>query len=70
MQCKSNINQLLNNLINVKPLSANITKWSNTIKQFFGNLPMNCLNVLDHFVGLALKRLNVTSELNRNKKKN
>ena len=30
------------------PLSANITKWSNTLKQF----------VFDHFVRLTLKRLN------------
>ena len=43
--------------INVKPLSANITKWSNTLKQFFSKLPTNCFSVFDHFVGLALKRL-------------
>ena len=36
---------------------ANFTKWSNTLKQFIGNLPMNCLRVFDHFEGLALKRL-------------
>ena len=39
------------------PLSGNFTKWSNTLKQFVGNLPTNCLTVFDHFVGLALKRL-------------
>ena len=39
------------------PLSANPTKWSYTLKQFVGNLPTNCLSVLNHFVGLALKRL-------------
>ena len=39
------------------PLSANFTKWSNTLKQFVGNLPTNCLRVFDHFVGLALKGL-------------
>ena len=38
------------------PLSANPTKWSNTLKQFVGNLP-NCLSVFDHFMGLALKGL-------------
>ena len=38
-------------------LSANITKWSNTLKQFIGKLPTNCLSVFDHFVGLALKGL-------------
>ena len=35
-------------------LTANPTKWSNTLKQFAGNLPTNCLSVFDHFVGLAL----------------
>ena len=39
------------------PLSANPTKWSNTLKQFVGNLPTNCLSVFDHFVGLAHKVL-------------
>ena len=38
------------------PLSANPTKWSNTNKQCVGKLPTNCLSVLDHFVGLALKK--------------
>ena len=39
------------------PLSANPTKWSNTLKQFLGSLPTNCFSVFDHFVGLALKGL-------------
>ena len=39
------------------PLSANPTKWSNTLKQFVGKLPTNGLSVFDHFVGLALKGL-------------
>ena len=38
-----------------KPLNANSTKWSNTLKQFVGKLPANILSVFDHFVGLALK---------------
>ena len=38
-------------------LSANPTKWSNTLKQFVGNFPTTCLIVFDHFWGLALKRL-------------
>ena len=38
-------------------LSANFTKWSNTLKQFVGKLPTNRLNMFDHFVGLALKGL-------------
>ena len=41
----------------INPLSANPTKWSSTLKQLAGNLPMNCLSVFDHFVKLALKRL-------------
>ena len=43
-------------------LSANITKWSNTLKQFVGKLPTNCLSVYDHFVGLALKGLKLSAE--------
>ena len=39
------------------PLSANFTKWPNTLKQFVGQLPTNCFSVFDHFVGLALKGL-------------
>ena len=38
-------------------LSANPTKWSNTLKQFVGNLPTNHLKVFVCFVGLALKGL-------------
>ena len=41
----------------ISPLSANSTKWLNTLKQFVGNLPTNCLSVFDHFVKLALKGL-------------
>ena len=37
----------------INPFSANLTKWSNTLKQFVSN----CLSVFDHFVGLALKGL-------------
>ena len=37
------------------PLSANPTKWSNTLKQFV----WVCLSVFDHFTRLALKGLNV-----------
>ena len=40
-------------------LSTNPTKWSNTLKQFIGNLPTNCLSVFDHFMNLALKGLTV-----------
>ena len=41
----------------VNPLSANPTKWLNTLKQFVGNSPTNCMSVLNHFVWLALKEL-------------
>ena len=41
----------------INPLSANFTKWSNTLKQFVGKLPTCCLSVFDHFVGLAIKGL-------------
>ena len=36
-------------------LRANPTRWSNTLKQFVGNFPTNCLIVFDHFVRLALR---------------
>ena len=41
------------------PLSANPTKWSNKLKQFFANLLTICFSVFDHFVGLALKGLKI-----------
>ena len=47
----------------LNPLSANPTKWSNTLKQFVGNLPTNCFNVFDHFMKLALEVLNCASKL-------
>ena len=43
--------------ISLNLLSTNPTKWSNTLKQFVGKLPANCLSVFDHFVILALKGL-------------
>ena len=46
------------------PLSAKLTKWPNTLKQFVVNLPTNCLSVFGHFMGLARKRLtNITRRL-------
>ena len=36
-------------ILTVHPLSANPTKWSDTLKQ--------CLSVFDHFMNLALKGL-------------
>ena len=44
-------------MFNISPFSANFTKWSNTLKQFVGNLPTDCVSVFDRFVGLVLKGL-------------
>ena len=44
------------------PLSANFPKWSNTLKQFVGKFPTNCLSVFDHFVALARKGLTSKSK--------
>ena len=48
----------MSSLSKFNPLSANHTKWSNTLKQFVGKFSTNCLSVFDHFVELALKGLN------------
>ena len=45
----------------LQSLSANITKWSNTLKQFVGN----CLSLFDHFVGLVLKVLKEEYQSNK-----
>ena len=34
----------------LNPLSANPTKWPNTLKQFVYKLPTNCLSVFEDFV--------------------
>ena len=47
----------------LNPLSTNPTKWPNTLKQFVGKLPTNCLSVFDHFVKLTLKGLSFTSRV-------
>ena len=47
----------------INPLSANPTKWSNTLKQFLGKLPTNCLSVLNHFVKLAFKGLKIIQRM-------
>ena len=46
----------------INPLSASPTKWSNTLKQFVGEQPTNCLSVFDYFVGSALKGLTVIQQ--------
>ena len=43
--------------IKLNPLSASPTKWPNTLKQFVGKLPTNCLNVFGHF--LNSNRINI-----------
>ena len=48
----------------VNPLSANHTKWSNTLNKFVGKLPTNCLSWFDHFVELELKGL-ILNALNK-----
>ena len=47
------------NNFKINPLSANPTKWSNTLTQFVG-----CLSVFDHFVGLLLEELSQCGCLN------
>ena len=47
----------------VNSLSADLTKWPNTLKQFVGKLPTNCLSVFGHFMGLALKGLKDRKEI-------
>ena len=54
-------NREYKNVLN--PLSAKLTKWPNTLKQFVSNLPPNCLSVLGHFVGLTLKGLGFIDDL-------
>ena len=45
------------NGVKISLLSANSTKWSNTLKQFkfVGSFPTICLSAFYHFVWLALK---------------
>ena len=55
-QCESkqNVMKLRVQLV-FNPLSANRTKWPNTLKQFVAKLPTNCLSVFDQFLKLVLK---------------
>ena len=54
---------------NLNHSSTNPTKWSNTLKQFVGNLPTDCLSVFDHFVKLAFNELKNKSEIPRGNRK-
>ena len=53
------------NLPKLNPLSANPTKWSNTLKQFVCKLLTNFLSVLVHFEEFGAKRINITYNNNR-----
>ena len=50
--------------ITIRAVILNPLKWSNTLKQFVGNLPTNCLSVSDHFTKLVLKVLPFTTDWN------
>ena len=56
------LNSKMTKQCNINPLSANPTKWSDTLKQFIGNLPTNLLSVFDHFEKLALKGFKNTAK--------
>ena len=51
---------------NINYLNANLTKWSNTLKQFVACQPKNCLSVFDNILGLALKELKDPTEPKKN----
>ena len=49
-------------IFNFNPLSANPTRWSNTLKQFVSNLRTNYLSAFNHFVKLAFTGLKRSSK--------
>ena len=58
--CNKNLSVIFEDLVYdlkkyFNSLSATPTKWSNTLKQFVGQLPTNCLRVLEHFANWRLK---------------
>ena len=55
---KFNVKRVVELQKNLTLLEPNPTKRLNTLKEFVGDLPTNCLSVFNHFVGLALKGLN------------
>ena len=57
-------NQFIIKFPGFNPLCANPTKWSNTLKQFVGKFPTNCLSVFDHFVILVFKGLRCRAKNN------
>ena len=60
---KQSLSCLLRVVKSVNPLSANLTKWPNTLKQFVSKLSTNCSSVFGHFLNLALKGLSTDSTL-------
>ena len=55
---------IVNNFsVRFNPISANPTQLSNTLKQFVSKMQTNCLSVLDHFVGFAIKGLSIVVKL-------
>ena len=51
---RNNVNRLILALISINPLSANPTKWSNTLKQFVDEL-FECVRL---FCGVGAQRVN------------
>ena len=50
--------QTLSKDFQINPLSAKLTKWPNILKE------LNCLSVIGHFVGFALKGLSYSKQKN------
>ena len=41
------------------------SKWSNTLKQFVGKMPTNCLRVFDHFESMKIQSPKKSMEQNK-----
>ena len=50
-------------LVRLNPLSTIFLKWPNTVKQFVGKLPTNCLSVFGHFKKMVLKGITINLKL-------
>ena len=48
---------------NFNPLNANLTKCSDTLKQFVGKLPTNYLIMFDQFCGVGAQRINIVCDM-------
>ena len=51
-------------IFHVLTLEAPTPQNGQTLKQFVGKLPTNCLSVFDYFVGLALEFISIFHEIN------